>query len=358
MNFYVGSYSSASEGTLHEVNFDALIKSEQVGEVYSSIDAGQNPSFVCVHNTERVLYAVNELDENQDGGHGRVIALREHGHGEYEKISDCSTFGNYPCHVSVHQSGKLLFVANYGSSSLCTYKLEGNGGIGAHVQTYEFSKHFVETGPHATRQKQSRAHQALCAFDGAHLLVSDLGCDCIYTFAVAEQEEQPLKLVHINPAPRGSGPRHMVFSACKNYLYVSAELSSCLLVFGYNVHTGELTFLHAVPMFSHEASPYPRTYAAEVAQHGRYVYISNRGDDSVSIFNAEQAESPKLVHNMACGGKTPRHFKIFSQAYWGGEGTLVLANQDSDSLVFFAIVGDTLVEKQRIENIKSPSVVC
>lgn len=357
MNFYIGSYRTSDEGTLYEMNFNALLTNENSGAV-QKIDAGPKPSFVCMHENKRVLYAVNELAEESDGWHGKVIALKKNADNGYEKISEYSTHGNYPCHVCLHQSLPLLFVVNYGSGSLCAYRLRSDGSIEEHLQTYEFSQHFVEVGPHAQRQDRSHAHQTVCTPCGSYLLVSDLGNDCIYTFAINCSHLMPLQFVHKTATARGSGPRHMVFSPCKNYLYVSAELSSFVLVFQYISRTCEIIFVHSLPLFPHEAKPYPRTYAAEIAHYNGCIYVSNRGDDSISILKSEHDGKLKLIRTLSCGGKTPRHFKIFSEPYWGGDGTLVLANQESDTLVFFAIVGDTLVKKRSIENVEKPTVVC
>jgi 6-phosphogluconolactonase len=64
----------------------------------------------------------------------------------------------------------------------------------------------------------------------------------------------------------------------------------------------------------------------------RFVYASNRGDNSVAVFSIDDHDGTlKAVQHVDCGGKTPRHFALTRGNHW-----LLVANQDSSNFVVFA----------------------
>jgi 6-phosphogluconolactonase len=75
--------------------------------------------------------------------------------------------------------------------------------------------------------------------------------------------------------------------------------------------------------------------AAEVAVHpnGRFVYASNRGNDSIAIFAVDSATGTlSLISFQSTLGKGPRMFSIDPTGNF-----LIAANQNSDSVVLFRI---------------------
>ncbi len=73
--------------------------------------------------------------------------------------------------------------------------------------------------------------------------------------------------------------------------------------------------------------------AAEIAidSKGKFVYVSNRGNDSIAIFSVDpQNFTLTLVANTSSGGKTPRHFTLDPSERW-----LLAANQDGNNIVIF-----------------------
>jgi 6-phosphogluconolactonase len=70
---------------------------------------------------------------------------------------------------------------------------------------------------------------------------------------------------------------------------------------------------------------------------GRFVYVSNRGHDSIAIFAVDQ-QTGRLtnVGHEPTGGQTPRNFAIDPSGTF-----LYAANQNSDTIVHFRIDGQT-----------------
>ena len=107
-----------------------------------------------------------------------------------------------------------------------------------------------------------------------------------------------------------------------------------LTAFAYDGPSGVLRELQVVPTLPDGASAAKLSTAEVLVEpSGRWVYVSNRGHDSIAVFAIDQ-DSGRLTSagHVATQGRTPRHFAL------DGAGTrMYVANQDSDSIVQFRI---------------------
>jgi 6-phosphogluconolactonase len=190
---------------------------------------------------------------------------------------------------------------------------------------------------------------------GRFLFVCDLGLDkvMIYRFDAEQGKLSPHDPQFATLKP-GAGPRHMAFRPDGRFAYVINELDSTITAFAYDAEAGKLTETQTVstlpPQFEGSNS------TAEIAVHpsGKYVYGSNRGHDSVAVFEIdEEAGTLSYVEEQKTGGKTPRHFGLDRK----GEN-LIIANQNTDTLLVCRID----VENGRLKPsgvfVDSPSPVC
>jgi len=70
-----------------------------------------------------------------------------------------------------------------------------------------------------------------------------------------------------------------------------------------------------------------------VAASGRFLYASNRGDDTIAVFAIDAATGRLTpVEQVSTDGKSPRAFALDPT-----DAFLVVANQRSDSLVSFRV---------------------
>jgi len=85
--------------------------------------------------------------------------------------------------------------------------------------------------------------------------------------------------------------------------------------------------------------PGAKNTAAEVAvsADGNFLYASNRGEDSLVVFNIAPDDGKlTFLQRVPCGGKTPRHFTLDATGRW-----LLCGNQDSASITVFRRDGAT-----------------
>jgi 6-phosphogluconolactonase len=154
--------------------------------------------------------------------------------------------------------------------------------------------------------------------------------------------------------PHGTGPRHLAFHPNGKLAYNIDETNSTMIAYAWDSEKGvltELQTLSTLPADFHGAST-----CAEVVVHpsGKFVYGSNRGHDSITVFKID-SETGKLT-TTACvptGGKTPRSFTIDPSGNW-----LVVGNQDSSQVAAFKVNPDTGDLTPSGQPIHVPDAVC
>jgi 6-phosphogluconolactonase len=151
----------------------------------------------------------------------------------------------------------------------------------------------------------------------------------------------------------GTGPRHVAFSHDGNFMYVLGELDSTVTVFE---NDAKETFRSTQKISALPAGFSGKNDAAEIAIHpsGKFLYTSNRGDDSIAVFAIDRATGKlTFTQRVPSGGKEPRNFAIDPQ------GThLLVANQNSGNIVEFGIDHSTGKLTAVGEIAKVPAPVC
>ena len=113
------------------------------------------------------------------------------------------------------------------------------------------------------------------------------------------------------------------------------EILCTVTAFQYDPELGLLTETQTITTLPNGESVKPEYSTAEVQVHpsGKFLYGSNRGHDSITVF-AIDPRTGKLtfVENESTQGKTPRGFGIDPTGQY-----LVAGNQGSDTFVVFRI---------------------
>ncbi len=255
---------------------------------------------------------VSVLSRQQDGTNSGLATVQVDAEGRFGPLSAAvSTHGVEACHLCVDAAD--TYVVNYGSGSV--------------VRLPDTVRTFFGSGPHAQRQEASHTHCVILSPCKNYVLVTDLGTDNIH---VLDRALQPVSTAKV---PAGHGARHLVFSNDGRYLYCVNELVSSVSVFGWNANTAALgyisTFDSDVPA---EIAAQNTAAAIRLSGDGRYLYISNRGEDTVAVFETQDGVSFTLAQKAPCGGSHPRDFQITND-----ENYLVCANTFSNLVSVFAL---------------------
>jgi 6-phosphogluconolactonase len=308
--FHLGTYTASGGNGIATGSIDPETGKP---EITSWTTAVREPSWLDLGPDPHFLYAISEVSPN-----GSVSALSIAGTGAPTVLNTRPT-GSGPAHVAVHPNGQFLFTSLYNGGAVVTHRIASDGTVGAATDTRRQS----------SGGRASNAHQVVVDPAGGHVLAVDLGVDTVFTYRL-DQARATLAEVGRLALPTGSGPRHLAFHPNGGYAYVAGELASTVTVCAYA--DGVLT---AGQVVSTVLSPGVTNYPGEIAvsSDGRFVYVSNRGTDTVAVFAvSEDGARLTLVATPPCGGTWPRHLAIDATGKW-----LYVANQRSGNLAWFAI---------------------
>jgi 6-phosphogluconolactonase len=292
--------------------------------------ATANPSFLTLSPDRRRLYAVNETDVYRRKKSGSLSSFAVEGDsGKLKLIDAVSSMGTSPCNIAVDFTGKAVFAANYSSGSAASFRVSRHGGLSHAVSTFQYSGH----GAEPKRQEGPHAHCTTVSPDNRYVLVNDLGLDRISVYHL----DPPTARLTANDPPfyealPGSGPRSFTFHPSGKWAYSLNEIASTVDALAWDSERGTLTRLQNISTLPEGFSGSNTSATVVVDSGGRFLYTSNRGDDSVAVFAIDDhAGTLKPVQHVPCGGKTPRHFTLDPGNQW-----LLVANQDSSNIVVFA----------------------
>jgi 6-phosphogluconolactonase len=289
-----------------------------------------NASFLAIGSQGKHLYAVNEITGDH-GLHGTVSAFAiEPGTGDLTFLNKQSSHGLAPCYVGVDGTGRYALVANYESGSLCVLPARDDGRLGEATDVVQLHG----SGPNPQRQEGPHAHMILPGPGGRTLFAVDLGTDKIVLYRLDPDRG---KLLPADPPwvqlPPGTGPRHLAFHPKGRFAYVIGELQSTVTVLQYDESHGGQEPVQTLSTLPDDFEGQNLGAEIEVAPRGGFVYASNRGHDSIVIYEVEQVTGKlSLVGHEPSRGTGPRFFTIDPAGH-----LLLVANQDSDTVVTFWI---------------------
>ena len=232
-----------------------------------------------------------------------------------------SSGGICPCHLAV--TDKDTYIVNYLSGNLVS--------IGGKESIHKGS------GVNLPRQDTAHTHFVNLSPDKKYLLCCDLGLDSIYTY------DFDLNVISVSKVESGEGARHLTYSSDGKYVYCVNELGSTISVFSYS--DGSLQLLNTYQAIEKSVE---NTAAAIRFKEG-YVYVSNRGEDTIVCFKADE-DKLTIVSRTYVGGSSPRDFN-FCDNY------LICTNEKTNNITVFSVQKDKLISTDEVTNIANPLCV-
>ena len=332
---YLGTYTQGADGAkgiyLTQLNSQdgSLTEAQLVAEV-------SNPAFLAKHPTMPRLYAVNEHGRG-DGSPIHAFAIDPATHA-LTKLNEQSVPAFGACHLGVfplprtpNEPGKYsVMVAFYNDGATASLPLTTDGQLAPYATLLKHEG----SGP-TSRQTQAHAHAVHQAFYHLDILVPDLGMDKLVFYHTSHDGKiEPYGELKVPP---GSGPRHAAVSQAMLTLFILNELNSTICVTGI---IGSSSFEPANMGIYQTISTLPEgkstdnNYPAEIFLHpnGRFLYASNRGDNSIAVFHFNTREFQlEFIETTPCG-RDPRSFDISPDGKW-----LIVAAMQDDQVKTFSI---------------------
>jgi 6-phosphogluconolactonase len=345
---YVGTYTNHGSKGIYAYRFDS-----STGKFTSLGLAAETaqPSFLAADASGRFLYAVNEIHGYNGQPTGAVSAFAVHPEtAKLSLVNQVASHGKDPAHITLDRTGKYALVSNYTSGSVAVFPVLTDGQLG---EASSFVQH-KGSSANPERQEGPHAHAIALSPDNRFAVVADLGLDqlLVYRFDATNGtlEANP----QIAKAAPGAGPRHLAFSSNGRFLYVVDELQSTVVTYSYDAATGALHELQSISTLPKGFGGHNTAAEIEIHPSGKFLFASNRGDDSVALFAIDpHAGTLSLIETDPTGGKTPRNFAIDPSGSW-----LLAANQDSDTIVVSKIDRKTGHLAKISETLQVPSPTC
>jgi 6-phosphogluconolactonase (cycloisomerase 2 family) len=285
-----------------------------------ALDGLTNPSYLLKHPSLPVLYAAHG-----DETYVSVFAI-DGSTGALTPAGQATVNGNNGVHIALTPDARRLVVANYGSGTLALLPVGADGALGAALATLALPG---ATGPHRTDQTGAHPHQAMFDPSGRFLIVPDKGLDLVFVLTI---DDDKFGIVSETPMRPAAGPRHGVWHPGGSTLFVVNELDSTVATLGWN-GAGHLTPLHVTSTLPSDFFGASTAAAIVITPDGRFVYTSNRGQDSIAAF-AFAAEPARLVaiDHVPARGSGPRFMTLSPDGR-----QLLVAHEHSDRIVAFSI---------------------
>ena len=324
---FVGSYAPENMPGIHVFKIDLATGELTPRGSYSGI---AKPSFLTIHPNGEWLYSVSETGQDSDGVLGSVHSFRIQNDDlnlKLEPINQQSTDGDWPCHLQFDRSGRWLIASNYGTGNAALFPILSDGALGEMKSFVQHEGH----GPNSARQEGPHAHSAIFTPDNRFVIVADLGIDQLVVYNFDDETGSLSRHTEIHTQP-GAGPRHFAFHPNDRHLLVANELDSSVTVYEYDAENGTLHSRQTLPTLPTDSS---KSIVADIhfSPAGQHVYVSNRGHDSLAIFEFNQGTGKlSALPHQKTHGKTPRNFAIDPKGVF-----LQTANQDSNNIATFRI---------------------
>lgn len=339
-----------------------------------------NPAFSRFHPRLNVVYTCTEdIEEN-----GKILAYEIHPDGSLLEIGSVDAGGTSTCYLTIDRDQRHLIAVNYWDSSLVVIPLiretgqfagpiqniydprQGQAMIAAAKKHGGVNHSHNDESTIAQRQVDPHSHAlVLDPFEGCVAYVPDLGKDLIREFWY---DKQCGKIgCEMNKLPSGlatgrpDGPRYLEFHPKFSVVYVINELSSTVAVFSIDKELlseisratklkepmdrfkgrSTLKLIQSIKTVP-SAFPTQMNTCGRICVHqsGRFVIVSNRGHESITIFRVKQSNGGSgkglrgtlaQVGFFHTRGETPRHFHFDHSGQF-----LIVANQDSDTIAVFS----------------------
>jgi 6-phosphogluconolactonase (cycloisomerase 2 family) len=311
-----------------------------------TLDTVPNPQFIAFDRQQRFLYSVHG-----DGTEVGAYAIDKPS-GRIKRLNTQPTKGNNSTHLAPDPSNRYIVIGN--GPGVAVFPINPDGSLSAFTDMVPATG---EVGPHRN-QTGAGPHPHYVSFDpsGRFLVAPDRGTDRVLIYRL---DAATGKLAANDPAfartRRGAGPRHLAFHPTKPWAYVCDELDSTVTAYAWNSERGELKAFQVIPA-------QPDTYMGnnspaeiQVAPSGNFVYVSNRGHNSIVTLSVDPATGRLApVGWEPTQGRTPRFFTLDPTG-----SLLYAANLESHNIVAFRVDQTTgkLTPTGRIVETGSPSCI-
>jgi 6-phosphogluconolactonase len=176
------------------------------------------------------------------------------------------------CYVSVDHTGRFVLSAYYGAGVAAVHRISDDGVLVSEAVQW------IETTPHAhcIHTDPSNRFAYLPHTMPANTILQ-------YAFDADSGRLTPLAMLRA-AVEEGVGPRHYCYHPDLYRVYVSNENGSSVTSYAMDLDTGQLDLLQTLSTLPSDYEGDNTCAQIHMTPNGRWLYVSNRGHDSLAIF--------------------------------------------------------------------------
>ena len=328
------------------------------------VDDTRNPSWLALNPAETHLYAVSEIDNYQGARSGAVISYAiDPDNFELKRVGAVASGGTGPAYVSVHPTGKYVFVANYGGGSVAVFPVAADGSLGEATDVRpsvgpRHHSHAIDDPPGqfaVSDHEGPHVHMVASDPTGQFVIANDAGLDLTLIWRLDMQTGRLLPSdMPVLEAPSGSAPRHFVFHPNGKYFYNLYEHDAKVAVYDYDGARGAMRLTQSVSTLPPKFAGSNLAAEILISPDGRFLYVSNRLHSTLAVFAIAEDGQLKLTSETWVHADYPRSAAI------DPSGEIIFScNQKGDSITSFHVnpASGALAFTGRFEPVGSPAVM-
>ncbi|NLL70300.1 MAG: lactonase family protein [Epulopiscium sp.] len=281
------------------------------GRVMEKWEHLYNPSFLEYDRKNQRLFVANEVESNCKIDVYQVERKKL----KYERSIKLK--GRGLCHLRYNDKNKKIYGSCYGSGSF-------------HCVDDNLNQFHGEVYPKRSTHK-AHAHCCSLSHDGRWLITTDLGLSCLEVYDLCLDVPFPAQLQQSVKLKRGLGPREVKWNQAGNRMYVVNELGNTVGVYAFDNKGGKIIEELAqvkTSFLERRIKNYPASCI--VTNNGKWMLLSNRGYNTISLFKIEEDGIPTLYKEYSCFGDWPRYIMLTKD-----EKYFLVANQRSSEICVF-----------------------
>ncbi len=280
--------------------------------VINEVELSGGPGSLAMHPSGQYLYASVR-------GTGHLAAMHVGKDGGLVLINETPVDAD-PSYVMIDRAGKYVISAYYRAGKVMVHEIGKDGSLSSQ--------------PIQSIDTDEKAHAAVRDPSGKFVFIPHTGPNAIFQFRFDPTSgklfpNDPPKLVRDGKA----GPRHLWFHPKRPIAFGSDEQGSSITSYDLS-DKGQLSKKETLSTLPSGYSDKNSTSDIEVHPSGKFVYVANRGHDSIAGFSIDDDGSLKSLGTTPTE-KTPRSFNISPNGRH-----LIAAGQNSGRLALYQINDD------------------
>ncbi|KRM93255.1 carboxy-cis,cis-muconate cyclase [Lentilactobacillus senioris DSM 24302 = JCM 17472] len=315
--FLIGTYTHSISKGIYQLELDTQAKQLQNLQLVAE---ATNPTYLAESDAHRI-YSVDKVLGPNDEAQGGVLVLDDQIPANQVDLQ--LDPGANPAYLAIDEPRQLVYTANYHLGTVSVYRILADGSL-------ELTDRKTDQGMVGPRPEQAdgpHPHFANVTPDG-RLVVVDLGIDKLFLYDITDDGK--LTLVSEFEMESGFGPRHITFDNQKGVAYLVGELSSNLAVLEYNEEAATFAVKQIISTIPDDWTAHNGAAAVRMSSDGRFVYVSNRGNNTIAVFETAEDGMVTLVQRIATEGDFPRDFNFNSD-----ERFVIVPHQNSGNASLF-----------------------